>query len=123
MEGDDFGHARTGEVGFWQRASEALPCCNSVQIVGLGDWNPKPARDAVKAALRRVQTSVANVHENMKLYRPAHSWLHAFTAFRLPSPLSAGATEAAKEAEDCLRRICREARFAQQRGIDELKKY
>ena len=76
-----------------------------------------------------MQTIVANVKENMKLYRAEHSWLHAFTAFRLPSPLSAtdaplsatdaGATEA--EAGACLRRICREAFLSFPEAIAQLR--
>ena len=62
---------------------------NSVQSVGLGDLKTEAVRKTVNAALQRVQTIVANIKENMKLYRAEHSWMHAFTAFRLPSPLSA----------------------------------
>ena len=58
----------------------------------------------------------------MKLYRAEHSWLHAFAAFRLPSPLSAtdaaGATEA--EAGACLKRICREAFLPLKEAIAQL---
>ena len=94
--------------------------------MGLGDWRTeRTVRDVVKAALRRVQTIVATVKENMKLHRAKYSWLHAFTAFRLPSPLSAtdaGVTEAAKEAEACLRRICSEASLAEEEAIVELRR-
>ena len=77
----------TGVTLKFLRETSRYPCGASVQTVGLGDWTTEPrARKAVKAALRRVQTIVANMKENMKLYRPEHSWLHAFTAFRLPSP-------------------------------------
>ena len=106
------------------RETSRYPCGNSVQVVGLGDWTSKPVRDAVKVALRRVQTIVANAKENMKLYRATYTWLHAFTAFRLPSPLSAtdaGAGEAATEAEACLRRICSEASLPEQNAIVELR--
>ena len=99
----------TGVTLRYLRMASRYQCGASVQIVGLGDFETKAVRDTVKAALRRVQTIVANAKKNMKLYRPEHSWLHAFTAFRLPSPLSAtdaGATEAATEAEACLRRVC-----------------
>ena len=86
-------------------------CGKGVQVVSLGDYKTEAVQGIVAASLRRVQTIVANVKENMKLYRAEHSWLHAFAAFRLPSPLSAtdaaGATEA--EAGACLKRICREA--------------
>ena len=103
----------TGASLQFLRETHQFPCGNSAQIVSIGDWTTDgPGRDALKGALRRVQRIVANVKENMKLYRPEHSWLHAFTAFRLPSPLSAtdaDATEHATEAEDCLRRICQAA--------------
>ena len=76
----------TGVTMRFLRGTSRYSCGNSVQDVGLGDWNAEPARDAVKAALRRVQTIVANVKENMKLYRAQYSWLHSFAAFRLPRP-------------------------------------
>ena len=91
----------TGVTMRFLRETSRYPCGASVQVVGLGDWTSEAVRDTIKATLRRVQTIVANVKENMKLFRAEHSWLHAFTAFRLPSPLSAtdaGATEAAREA-------------------------
>jgi hypothetical protein len=47
---------------FLSRTSR-YPCGTSVQIVGLGDLKTETVRDAVKAALRRVQTIVANVKE------------------------------------------------------------
>ena len=61
-----------------------------VQTIGIGDWvNEESARNVIKVNLGYVQKVVANMIEYMrKLYRPKHSWLHAFTAFRLPSPLS-----------------------------------
>ena len=115
----------TGETLRFLRRTSRYPCGNGVQEVGLGEWRTEgPARDAIIAALRRVQKIVANVKENMKLYRPEHSWLHAFTAFRLPSPLSAtdaGATEHATEAEACLKRICREANLPEQRAVPQLR--
>ena len=117
----------TGVTLRFLRRTSRYPCGSGVQLVGLGDWHTHQAvRDVVKAALRRVQTIVANAKEHMKLYRPEHSWLHAFTAFRLPSPLSAataaGATEAAKEAEACLRRICREASLSEEKAIVQLRR-
>ena len=115
----------TGVTLRFLRGTSRYPCGASVQIVGLGDFETKPVRDAVKAALRRVQTIVANAKENMKLYRAEHSWLHAFTAFRLPSPLSAtdaGATEAATEAEACLKRICGEASLPEEKAIAQLRR-
>ena len=115
----------TGVTLRFLRGTSRYPCGNSVQIVGLGDWTTQAVIDTVKAALRRVQTIVANAKENMKLYRAEHSWLHAFTAFRLPSPLSAtdaGATEAATEAEACLRRICREASLSEEKAIAQLRR-
>ena len=59
----------------------------SVQVIGIGDCNSDPvARSIIQEALARVRVVVANMKEYMKLYRPKHSWLSAFTAFRLPSP-------------------------------------
>ena len=79
----------TGVTLHFLRGTSRYPCGNSFQTVGLGDSTTEAYRDAVKAALQRVQTIVANAKESMKLYRPEHSWLRAFTAFRLPSALSA----------------------------------
>ena len=65
---------------------------NSVQTIGIGDWNKEEsARTIIHEALARVRGVVANMREYMKLYRPEHSWPHAFTAFRLSSPLAASA--------------------------------
>ena len=59
----------------------------SVQAVGIEDWNSDTtARAIIQQALARVRVVVANMKEYMKVYRSEHSWLHAFTAFRLPSP-------------------------------------
>eukprot|EP00959_Pyramimonas_sp_CCMP1952_P206498 4318511-Pyramimonas_sp.AAC.1 len=58
----------------------------------------------------------------MKLYRPEHSWLHAFTAFRLPPSLSLSATEHATEAEACLKRICQAADLSEQEAISQLRR-
>ena len=115
----------TGVTLRFLRGTSRYPCGSSVQIVSLGDWTTEAVQDTVKAALRRVQTIVANAKENMKLYRAEHSWMHAFTAFRLPSPLSAtdaGATDAATEAEACLRRICREASLSEEKAIGQLRR-
>ncbi len=109
----------TGVALMFLRTMSLYDCGAGVQTVGLGDWKTDPrAADAVQTALRRARQIVANLKENMKLKlrRLEHSWFHAFTPFRLPSPLSttdAGAAEAATEAESCLRRICREARLSE----------
>ena len=97
---------------------------NSVQTIGIGDWKKdESARKIIKEALGRVRVAVENMTEYMKLYRPKHSWLHAFTAFRLPSPLSAsdeagGAARA--EVNASLRRICQEAKLPEKRACSEL---
>ena len=72
----------TGVTLRFLRGTSRYPCGKGVQIVNLGDWTSEAVRDTVKAALRRVQTIVANVKENMKLYRAEHYRLHAITAFR-----------------------------------------
>ena len=69
----------------------------------------------------------------MKLYRLAHSWLHAFTAFRLPSPFSVAASAGAAsvggasaggsaraEANASIRRICREAELPEDEACRQL---
>ena len=114
----------TGVTLRFLKGSPRYQCAKGVQFVSLGDWTSEATRDTVKAALRRVQTIVANVKENMKFYRTEHSWMHAFAAFRLPSPLSAtdaGATEAATKAEACLRRICRAASLSEEKATAELR--
>jgi len=115
----------TGVTLKFLRGTSHYSCCNSVQTVGLGDWKAQPTRDAIKVALRRVQTIVANVKENMKLYRAKYSWLHSFATFRLPSPLTATVArvaEAAVEAETCLRRIASEAGLPEEKAIVELRR-
>jgi len=92
---------------------------NSVQTVGIGDWNKEEsARTIIREALARVRVVVANLKEHLKLYRPEHSWLHAFSAFRLPSPLAASAESggAARKAEALANsgRISREANLPEQ---------
>jgi len=91
------------------------PIGSVVQSVGIGDWNKEgPAREIIRGALRRMRVIVANIREYMKLYRPEHSWLHAFTAFRLPSPLSTSdeAGSAARAAVKAnLKRICEAAKL------------
>ena len=97
----------------------------AVQTVGIGDWNSdESARAVIHHALGRVQVLVANMRELMKLYRPDHSWLHAFTAFRLPSPLAAsdggGGADGKTEALHCLKRICEEAGLPVEQACAEL---
>ncbi len=86
-----------------------------VQTIGIGDWkHDVDSRKSIRSALNRVIVIVENMKEYMKLYRPEHSWLHAFTAFRLPSPLSAsGEAGAAARAsvKACLRRITKDAQL------------
>ena len=96
---------------------------NSVQTVGVGDWHKEnSARSIMHEALARVRVVVANMREHLKLYRPEHSWIHAFTAFRLPSPLAASADSggAARKAEALanLGRICRAANLPEQQACE-----
>ena len=109
-----------------------------VQSVGIGNWQEDAAaRRTIQDALRRVRCLVANIKEYMKLYRPEHSWLCAFTACRLPSPLSSGSNQvgfasssssgpaqvggrARAEADASLRRICREAKLRAEQACREL---
>ncbi len=69
-----------------------------------------------------MQVGVASMTEYIKLYRPEHSWLHAFTAFRLPSPLSAsdeagGAARA--EVKASWRRLVQGAKLPEEQACDE----
>ena len=61
-----------------------------------------------------MQVGVASMTEYIKLYRPEHSWLHAFAAFRVPSPLSAsdeaGGVARAEVTASC-QRIIQEAKL------------
>ncbi len=71
-----------------------------------------------------MQVGVASMTEYIKLYRPEHSWLHAFTAFRLPSPLSASdeaESAASASVTACLRRITKEATLPWAKAFCELK--
>ena len=98
----------------------------SVQTIGIGDWQKDAsAAQIIKDAMSRMRVLVSKITEYMKFYRSKHSWLHAFTAFRLPSPLSAS-DEAAGSARDevkaSLVRICREADLPICQGYSELLK-
>ena len=97
-----------------------------VQMVGIGDWNTdQKARNTVKGCISLVQQVVANMKEYMKLYRPQHSWLQAFTAFRLPSALGAGSQHPPElRAQDTarLQRICREAQLPETQALRELSR-
>ena len=53
----------TGVTLMFLRQMSRYPCCNSVQIVGLGDLSTAAVRQTITAALRRVQTIVANAKE------------------------------------------------------------
>ena len=96
----------------------------TVQTIGIGDWKQEEsARQILKTALNRVRVVVENMKECLKLYRAEHSWLNAFTAFRLPSPLSgsdeAGSTARA-EAMASLRRISKKAKLPADQACNDL---
>ena len=55
-----------------------------------------------------------------KLYRPEHSWLQAFTAFRVPSALLHGPPPLKAQDEFNLRRICQEAQLPDEQARSEL---
>ena len=98
----------------------------NVQTIGIGDWQKEAsAAQIIKDAMSRVRVLVSNITEYMKFYRSKHSWVYAFTAFRLPSPLSAS-DEAAGSARDevkaSLVRICREADLPHKEAYSELLK-
>ena len=98
----------------------------SVQVIGIGDWQKDAsAAQIIKDAMSRVRVLVSNITEYMKFDRSKHSWVYVFTAFRLPSPLSAS-DEAAGSARDevkaSLVRICREADLPHKEAYSELLK-
>ncbi len=113
----------TGETLKFLKETSYYRCGKSVQTIGIGDWTKDAsARKIILEALGRVKVVVANMKEYMKLYRPEHGWLNAFTAFRLPSPLSASddAGSAAKaEVRRSLRRICQEAKLDERQALLE----
>ena len=101
---------------------------DGVQSIGIGDWENDPhARQLIQTALGRVKVVVANIEEYMELYRSKNSWIHAFTAFRLPSPLSvagsvsdgAGRTALA-DVKASLTRICEAAGLSVRTASPEL---
>ena len=53
-------------------------------------------QDIVAAALRKARVLVATIREYMDVYRNPAGWLHAFSAFRLPSPLAGSARDHAR---------------------------
>ncbi len=94
------------------------PVDKGVQAIGIWDWQHDVN------ARERVKVIVANMKEYMKLYRPEHSWLHAFTAFRLPSPLSASdeaESAASASVTACLRRVAKGAALPWRMAFSELK--
>jgi hypothetical protein len=100
-----------------------------VQAIGIGDWERDvAARQIIQRALGRVKVVVANMKEYMKVYRPKNSWMHAFTAFRLPSPLSESASDeggraAREEVKANLKRICEAAKLSEQTACQELMRF
>ena len=98
----------------------------SVQTIGIGDWRKDAsAATIIKQAMAHLRALVSKITEYMKFYRSKHSWLHAFTAFRLPSPLSAsdeGTGAARDEVKATLVRICREAHLPEKEAFSELLK-
>ena len=91
-------------------------------------------QDLVKDALRRMQVVVEKIKELLQVDLPSDSWLSAFAAFAMPSPLKvadsaasdAAAASAAQErrttAVASLKRICDAAGLVPREAIAELVK-
>ena len=90
-----------------------------VQTFTLGSAAEREVRDIVATALRKARVLVATIREYMDVYRNPAGWLHAFSVFRLPSPLAGSARDQpragsaretdAREARDLLMRIAERA--------------
>ena len=61
------------------------------QTFTLGSAAEREVRDIVATALRKARVLVATIREYMDVYRNPAGWLHAFSVFRLPSPLAGSA--------------------------------
>lgn len=89
------------------------------QTFTLGSAAEREVQDIVATALRKARVLVATIREYMDVYRNPAGWLHAFSAFRLPSPLAGSARDQrragsaretdAREARDLLMRIAERA--------------
>ena len=89
------------------------------QAFTLGSAAEREVKDIVAKALRKARVLVATIREYMDVYRNPAGWLHAFSAFRLPSPLAGSARDQrragsaretdAREARDLLMRIAERA--------------
>ena len=66
------------------------------QTFSLGSAAEREVQDIVAAALRKARVLVATIREYMDVYRNPAGWLHAFSAFRLPSPLAGSARDHAR---------------------------
>ena len=89
------------------------------QTFTLGSAAEREVQDIVATALRKARVLVATIREYMDVYRNPAGWLHAFSAFRLPSPLAGSARDTpragsaretdAREARHLLMRIAERA--------------
>ena len=89
------------------------------QAFTLGSAAEREVQDIVATALRKARVLVATIREYMDVYRNPAGWLHAFSVFRLPSPLAGSARDQpragsaretdAREARDLLMRIAERA--------------
>ena len=89
------------------------------QTFSLGSAAEREVQDIVATALRKARVLVATIREYMDVYRNPAGWLHAFSVFRLPSPLAGSARDQrragsaretdAREARDLLMRIAERA--------------
>lgn len=100
----------TGEVLQFLEKGKTIQYQKQIQTCGLGRLSDVAVKEVVAQALQQARELVAIIRAQAPVFRNKTSWLHAFTAFRLPSPLSQAAlardTQAQRaEHQQCVQEI------------------
>ena len=78
----------TGQVLEFLRKGKVVHTAKSVHSCGLCRLSDVDVHGVIAQALRNARELVAIIRAYVPVYRNKSGWLHAFAAFRLPSPLS-----------------------------------
>ena len=109
----------TGEVLKFLQKGKTVVYGRHLQSCGLGPLADAAVQDTAAQALRYAREVVANIRAFLPVYRSESGWLQAFSAFRLPSPLSRA--ESARQSPAALQRQQTEADRAQA-ALERLRK-